>query len=407
MSDVAKTGLDRFTPTRNSGIQNLERFTPQAGSDYRSRRNYDYGPDEHSNVSELSPYIRTGLLSEVEVARKALAQHSFVDAEKFIQEVFWRTYFKGYLENRPVLWDNYKMDLGQLLPRYEDSPTYLAAVTGETGIECFDSWSRELAETGYLHNHARMWFASIWIFTVKLPWQLGADFFLRHLMDGDAASNTLSWRWVAGLHTKGKSYLATSGNIARYTDDRFPDTQGLASHSFEIKDLHLHPEPQFENLPTEPEIETNAGLIVLDEDLRTTLQTDSVPDFVLGLYSEDCYCSHNLSESVKAFRRQALSNQLEAIGQTTQSDVCIQYEANAPAVIDWAKNRNIKRIYLAQVQVGPWRDLWKSIKPEVEASGIELVEFRHWWEAELFPHATGGFFKMKQRLPNLVERLTK
>jgi deoxyribodipyrimidine photo-lyase len=65
---------------------------------------------------------------------------------------------------------------------------------------------QELVETGYLHNHARMWFASIWIFTLRLPWELGADFFLRHLLDGDAASNTLSWRWVAGLHTKGKHY---------------------------------------------------------------------------------------------------------------------------------------------------------------------------------------------------------
>ena len=61
-----------------------------------------------------------------------------------------------------------------------------------TGIEGFDDWARELVDTGYMHNHARMWFASIWIFTLRLPWALGADFFLRHLLDADAASNTLS-----------------------------------------------------------------------------------------------------------------------------------------------------------------------------------------------------------------------
>ena len=68
---------------------------------------------------------------------------------------------------------------------------------------------KELKETNYLHNHARMWFASIWIFTLDLPWQLGAEFFMKHLYDGDAASNTLGWRWVAGIQTQGKNYLAS------------------------------------------------------------------------------------------------------------------------------------------------------------------------------------------------------
>ena len=72
-----------------------------------------------------------------------------------------------------------------------------------------------------------MWFASIWIFTLRLPWALGADFFLRHLIDADAASNTLSWRWGAGLQTVGKTYLARTENIARYTNGRFAP-RGLA-----------------------------------------------------------------------------------------------------------------------------------------------------------------------------------
>jgi deoxyribodipyrimidine photo-lyase len=66
-----------------------------------------------------------------------------------------------------------------------------------------------------------MWFASIWIFTLGLPWRIGADFFYRHLLDGDAASNTLSWRWVAGLHTRGKAYAAESWNIEKFTGGRF------------------------------------------------------------------------------------------------------------------------------------------------------------------------------------------
>ncbi len=98
---------------------------------------------------------------------------------------------------------------------------YRRAVEGKTGIECFDAWVEELLETGYLHNHTRMWFASIWIFTLRLPWELGADFTYRHFIDGDPASNTLSWRWVGGLHTRGKTYLARPDNIADHTGGRF------------------------------------------------------------------------------------------------------------------------------------------------------------------------------------------
>ena len=70
-----------------------------------------------------------------------------------------------------------------------------------------------------------MWFASIWIFTLNLPWQKGAEFFMKHLFDGDPASNTLSWRWIAGLQTKGKHYLAQSWNISKFTNNRYQNVK--------------------------------------------------------------------------------------------------------------------------------------------------------------------------------------
>ncbi|MEO1489450.1 MAG: FAD-binding domain-containing protein, partial [Pseudomonadota bacterium] len=211
--------------TRAAGLDRFSHFLPRAGRAYANNRNHDDGAPAdgapRTNVSQLSPWLHAGLLSEAEIVDAVLAQHSPSAAEKFIAEVFWRVYFKGYLEQRPTVWRAYCDDRDAALARLDDNAglrtAYSKAIEGRTGIAAFDHWARELVETGYLHNHARMWFASIWIFTLKLDWQLGADFFLTHLMDGDAASNTLSWRWVGGLHTKGKSYLARPDNIARYT----------------------------------------------------------------------------------------------------------------------------------------------------------------------------------------------
>jgi deoxyribodipyrimidine photo-lyase len=126
-----------------------------------------------------------------------------------------------WLEQHPVVWRNYRNAVDNLAARLEADPNlnqrYVAAISGQTGIACFDAWVDELIETGYPHNHARMWFASIWLFRLRRPWQLGVDFFYRHLLDGDPASNTLGWRWVCGLHTKGKAYLARAANIAKFT----------------------------------------------------------------------------------------------------------------------------------------------------------------------------------------------
>jgi deoxyribodipyrimidine photo-lyase len=212
-------------PSRAAALQRLSRFIDTSVRAYPQARNFDLGPVERQNVSMLSPYIRHRLLGEWEVVDAALTRFAAPHVEKFVQEVCWRTYWKGWLEHRPGVWQQYLADLVDLRRRMISDAAFAAqcerAIAGRTGIECFDAWAHELIEHGYLHNHARMWFASIWVFTLGLPWQLGADFFMRHLLDGDPASNTLSWRWVCGLHTLGKTYVARPVNIARYTRNRF------------------------------------------------------------------------------------------------------------------------------------------------------------------------------------------
>ena len=210
-----------FGTSRASAIENLNKFVNQNLFEYSKLRNFDFGPENKSNTSCLSPYITHGVINELEVIEKSLSKFSFSKNEKFIQEVLWRTYWKGWLELRPGVWIDYLNDLKKIREEFKDNNDYKNAVEGNTSIECFNEWVKELKENNYLHNHTRMWFASIWVFTLDLPWQLGAEFFMKNLYDGDAASNTLGWRWVAGIQTQGKNYLASEWNIKKFTNNRF------------------------------------------------------------------------------------------------------------------------------------------------------------------------------------------
>ncbi|MGY3448871.1 FAD-binding domain-containing protein [Bradyrhizobium sp. USDA 4353] len=183
--------------TREAGLAQLQAVLPRLGRAYAAGRNHDHGPGRPQAVSGLSPWIRRRLVTEEEVVRAAVAAHGGA-ADKFVEEVIWRSYFKGWLERRPQVWAQYVQgrdtDLARLAADGALQARVAAAEAGRTGLDCFDAFAQELVATGTLHNHARMWFASLWIFTLRLPWRLGADFFLRHLLDGDPASNTLGWR---------------------------------------------------------------------------------------------------------------------------------------------------------------------------------------------------------------------
>ena len=211
----------KFEASKAAALNRLNNFVEKNLSEYSKLRNFDFGPEKRTNISGLSPYITHGVINEREVIEKSLSKFSFSKNEKFIQEVLWRTYWKGWLELRPNVWTDYLVELNKIREEYKGNQNYKNAIDGKTNIECFNFWVTELKENNYLHNHTRMWFASIWIFTLELPWQLGAEFFMQHLYDGDSASNTLGWRWVAGIQTQGKHYLASEWNIKKFTNNRF------------------------------------------------------------------------------------------------------------------------------------------------------------------------------------------
>ena len=251
-------------PSRAKALKQLDTFVENNLALYARDRNFDFGPDKRSNTSCLSPYVTHGVLSEKEIIKEAIKKFPFSKIEKFIQEVFWRTYWKGWLERRPSLWTDFVNDLENLKKDFQNNKNLKNAINGNTDIECFNDWVNELKKTGYLHNHARMWFSSIWIFTLDLPWQLGAEFFMKHLKDGDPASNTLSWRWTAGLQTKGKNYVAQEWNIKKFTNQRYEKVKLNENATPIVSDKeYIQINPEFDN----SEITEDQTLLIFDNQL--------------------------------------------------------------------------------------------------------------------------------------------
>jgi deoxyribodipyrimidine photo-lyase len=377
-----------FDPTYAAALSRLNAFAPKAGRDYASKRNYD----DVAHVSALSPYIRHRMITEEDVLKTVLARHSATAAEKFIQEVYWRTYWKGWLELRPAVWDMYRADLNGALNRIQTESglrqDWEAACKGETGIECVDHWARQLADTGYLHNHARMWFASIWIFTLRLPWTLGADFFMRHLLDGDPASNTLSWRWVGGLQTVGKTYLARPDNIAKYTEGRF-DPNGLATFA---APLEGPPAPPRGAIPVsdsyDPALRT--GLLITEEDLSPGWLAQQVQPCTVAMVQTTAARSPlTVSDNVTAFvadaQKDAAARYADKLGSIAQ--------VTPETVADWAAAHNIEKIVTPYIPTGPTRDALKDVR---------LCQIIRPYDSAAWPHATHGFFRFKDRIPALL-----
>lgn len=375
----------------------LKDFLPRAGREYAAERNTDTGPGKRRNVSQLSPWIRTRMLPEWTVIERVLEQPGASAAEKFIDEVCWRTYWKGWLQLRPSIWHDYLSELKDQLDQYSDDKNYLAVINGQSGINCLDAWTRELIETGYLHNHARMWYASIWIHTLQLPWTLGAAFFLTHLLDGDPASNTLSWRWVAGLHTFGKTYLARPDNIHKFTNGRFSVREPLAEKPFIPETLSL-PEPRAIPELTKVPDGAKIGLLVQEDDLSaaTWICKKFTIHSTAGLFLKDIYTEHNIASTVMNFRMDCLKNQL-----TGNTD----YLESIEAAVDWAINQKLQSVMMAEVPIGLWDKSIDKLKASLEQQHIELHFTRHWWDALLHPHAKASFFRFKQTIPKALAKI--
>ncbi|MBL8209066.1 MAG: hypothetical protein JNK87_00055 [Bryobacterales bacterium] len=202
-----------FSPTpggRRAAEQALIQIQPVR---YGASRNYLDGA-----VTRLSPYIRHGVTPLPEVLRQAGEQAGrLTRIFKFVQELAWRDYYRRvhYAVGDGIWQDREPYKSGHPAESY--APELPADIErGETGLACMDGFATDLAATGYLHNHARMWVAAYVVHWRRVAWQAGARWFLRHLLDGDPASNNLSWQWVASTFA-GKPYIFNRENLERYT----------------------------------------------------------------------------------------------------------------------------------------------------------------------------------------------
>ena len=410
--------------SRTQGLEQLEAFISKAGRAYQTHRNTDLGPGRHGHVSLLSPYLRHRLIDETEVLSQVLAEHSQSEAFKFVQEVFWRSYWKGWLEQRSLLWPEYQQQLPGILQRQtqnrRQSDDYNAAVNGATHIPLFNEWCEELVRTGYLHNHARMWFASIWIFTLKLPWQLGADFFVRHLMDGDPASNTLGWRWVAGLHTAGKSYLATAKNIKTCAQARLAGRSDqelglnkLATSTFNLPE-HLSAKAlqKTEIRWPAPETADPAGyqanhgrtaLLLTEEDL--TWMPSQQPQGIVALSASPRSVIASCSDVVRHFTESAIHDGLQRFtGHYASLGLpCAESALDDEALVRWLVEQRMDAVVCAYAPMGPTRLRLRALRGQLACKGISMRMQMRDYDRLVWPHASRGFFQLGKRIPEFLD----
>lgn len=412
---------------RSAGLAQLDMFLSKAGSTYAMGRNFDLGPGRHHMVSRLSGHLRRRLVTEEEVISAVLGRHSFSSAEKFITEIYWRTYFKGWLEMRPSVWRQWLLDCDQL-PR---TSALTRACSGQTGLDCFDIWADELKSSGYLHNHARMWFASIWIFTLGLPWQQGAEFFMTYLRDGDPASNTLGWRWVAGLQTRGKAYAARASNIDKFTRGRFfPD--GQLNERVNAIDGPESPAAQPVNFPMQSAYKENSIpyiLLLTSEDGHPeSLSFDHPP---VGVATLPVLFSNYFWQAKNDWMRsveldQAEQTALKDIAERTQTYFALKktdmlslgenckaarllddtqlVEQAAEQLSTLCRQYQVFDLVTAYLPVGFWSSHFNRLRSH------PLLEDMNWhlvmrdFDRKAWPSATKGFFPFKSKIPEWLSK---
>lgn len=395
-----------FPSSRDEALAKWNVFLPKLRR-YAANRNRV--TVDHQNVSRLSAAIRYRLIHEQELIAQSLECHEFSAIEKWLQELCWRRYWKGWLERHPHVWQDFLKNA--VIARCSLQDEYQCQRADEimqarSGVAIIDHWTRELLESGYLHNHARMWWASYWIHGEGLPWEWGAAFFYRHLLDADPASNTLSWRWVAGLHTLGKQYIVRLSNIQRYADEllqRYPDgaerlSDGAISARCFLAEKTIASPPTL-IYPSHVATEHHADALWIHGcDLSPELGplAELSPSFVLLTLPW-----HALPRSLVAeqWQRRAL-NDCRARAERHFSEASLEVaDAGDPCeqMLEWAKRHQLKNVICLAPCVGELAMPVEDLVMQCGQIGVTLHCLRRAEDQLAHAHGHQGFFPFWQK----------
>ena len=381
----------------------LSNYLPKTGSYYNNKRNYSYDYENKSNTTSLlSPYIRYRVISEEDIIKKVLKTHPYSKSEKYIQEIYWRTYWKGWLEHRKKVYDDYIEKRDEQSAKFVNKKFYENAIEGDTDLIFFNDWVNELKNNGYLHNHIRMWFASIWIFTLNLPWQLGANFFMEHLLDGDPASNTLSWRWVAGIQTKGKNYLARKTNITKYSNI-------IINNNIEINENTLPKMEEYEYLPKDISFNDENNNIVLDsilipsDELNFLTNYNQKIKFIFsGLPFLD-YNDHNYSKKVTDHLKKIILSNFNDNEFYKKYIYEIHFDNYYDSFQSWILKNNIKNVGIPYVTKGNWVKIYQKLIKNNPT--VNFVYLQREYDKQAWKFSKKGFFNFKKHIPELISKI--
>jgi deoxyribodipyrimidine photo-lyase len=210
-------------PTHRAATARVASINPAA---YARTRNHLQGA-----VTGLSPYLTHGLMTLPEVLAQVIQNHALAVGHKLVFELGWREYFRHVWRHAgPGIFQS--MQVGPLPDSAYATELPPDIAQGRTGVPVIDQAVRALYATGTLHNHARMWLASYLVHVRRVHWRAGADWLVAHLLDGDLASNHLSWQWVAGTGSH-KPYLFNADNVARYAPAAWHSPGTVIDQSYE------------------------------------------------------------------------------------------------------------------------------------------------------------------------------
>lgn len=395
-----------FPSTRESALQYARDFAPKMGHDYARGRNFVI--PGHPHVSQLAASVRVRLIAEAELAQIALDEHERLErCEKFVQEIHWRSYWRSWLETRPEVWTEYQS--GIETKRASLNKAQLKRIeqieSGASGVAVMDNFTHELRETGYLHNHARMWFAGYWLHTERLPYELGADFFDRHLICACPASNTLSWRWVAGYQTRGKTYLTRRSNVEKYCDAAYLDEgEGMEKlerpQSAPFDDSYDAPNAKMPHFELDlPQSAGKTGIWVSEDDLSpetSILRGLKAENIAVSVTSapQKSEVSNGLRREFRLAAAQDAATRAEAVWGAPAK----QIEAKAPAdlaaqLATWARDCELKTVVALKPFVGPSGDALPALEKSLSDAGIGFHWLRRAEDARVLSAADRGYFK--------------